>query len=153
MRVMVVLNGSCLWQLAGTSTGAAPLGWLDLAGFLLFWLGLTVEVAADYEKYTFNKAHKPGQNARWIDHGLWSVSRHPNYCGEITVWAGLAVISAAGGGARSAAVAAISPMWSCFFLVFTSLMLLEKRSDAKWGHLEAYRAYRARTPVLFPFWR
>ena len=25
----------------------------------------------------------------WIDHGLWSICRHPNYLGEILLWSGL----------------------------------------------------------------
>jgi steroid 5-alpha reductase family enzyme len=28
--------------------------------------------------------------------------------------------------------------------------LLEQRADARWGDDPAYRAYRARTPVLWP---
>ena len=44
------------------------------------------------------------------------------------------------GGAPAAAAAPatvllclVSPAWSFFFLFFTSLMLLEKRGDKKWG--------------------
>ena len=25
----------------------------------------------------------------WISHGLWGIVRHPNYLGEILLWAGL----------------------------------------------------------------
>jgi hypothetical protein len=44
----------------------------------------------------------------------------------------------------------VSPLWSFFFLFFTSLMLLEKGGDKKWGHLKAYQEHKASTPVLFP---
>ena len=44
----------------------------------------------------------------------------------------------------------VTPLWSLFFLVFTSLMLLEKRADRKWGGDPEYEAYKRRTPVLFP---
>ena len=45
----------------------------------------------------------------------------------------------------------MTPLWSFVFLLFTSLMLLEKRADARWGGRPAYEAYKARTPVLVPF--
>ena len=45
---------------------------------------------------------------------------------------------------------AASPVWSCVFLIFTSLMLLEKRADLKWGGLKTYEKYKKVTPVLFP---
>jgi hypothetical protein len=44
----------------------------------------------------------------------------------------------------------VTPLWSLLFLTFTSLMLLEKAADKKWGRLKAYKAYKQRTPVLFP---
>ena len=28
-------------------------------------------------------------SGKWISHGLWSVSRHPNYLGEIILWLGM----------------------------------------------------------------
>ena len=46
-------------------------------------------------------------------------------------------------------VGAIPPLWSMVFFVFTSLMLLEKRADARWGGKKAYEEYKRKTPVLF----
>ena len=85
--------------------------------------------------------------------GLWAYSRHPNYAGEMTLWAGLAVVSVGGWeavGWASVARAAVTPIWSFGFLLFTSLMLLEKRADGKWGGQAQYEAYKRSVPVLFP---
>ena len=41
--------------------------------------------------------------------------------------------------------------WSSFFLIFTSLMLLEKRLDAKFEGRKDYEDYKARTSVLVPW--
>ena len=39
---------------------------------------------------------------------------------------------------------------SFFFLVFTSLMLLEKRAEKKWGKQKKWQIYKRKTPVLCP---
>lgn len=153
------INCFCLWAAADAApTLATPLDWLDGLGFGIFLLGFAVEITADIQKYNFNASHRSGTNPKWIDTGLWRLSRHPNYCGEITLWAGMAIMS--WGGARglaasphviySVAIPLVSPLWSAFFLVFTSLMLLEKRADSKWGKDSKYQTYKKATPVLFP---
>ena len=44
------------------------------------------------QKYRFNELFESGDgpsgNKQWINSGLWAVSRHPNYCGEISLWLG-----------------------------------------------------------------
>ena len=62
---------------------------------------------------------------------------------------GLALVVAAGAPSSSAAALCfVSPAWSAFFLFFTSLMLLEKRLDARFGGQPEYEAYKWRTSVL-----
>ena len=129
---------------------------LDLLGFFLFAFGLGIETVADLQKYSFNASFASGNNNNWISSGLWSWSRHPNYCGEILLWLGLSFVSV--GGIENLkqmtlpniAIVLTTPIWSITFLVFTSLMLLEKRADKRWGRLETYQNYKRRVPVLFP---
>jgi steroid 5-alpha reductase family enzyme len=143
-------NGFCLWWVADAPQ-AAPLGPLDWAGLAIFAFGLSFEFVADIQKYRFNAAHASGANKKWIDTGLWARSRHPNYFGETTLWLGLSLICLSGEPTpRALAVCGFTPVWSFVFLLFTSLMLLEKRSDAKWGKQAAYLEYKARTPVWLP---
>ena len=88
---------------------------------------------------------------RWIDTGLWSRCRHPNYFGETTLWLGIAILAMSGQfSLYGVCVCLITPVWSFVFLLFTSLMLLEKRADAKWGTNPRYREYKATTPVWLP---
>jgi len=60
-------------------------------GLVIFILGFTIEVIADYQKTKFRKNPKNKNN--FITSGLWSYSRHPNYLGEISLWTGIAIIS------------------------------------------------------------
>ena len=66
----------------------------DVDIFLIFgstlWLfGFLYEVIADKQKSNFNIKNK----GKFISSGLWSLSRHPNYFGEITLWTGITIIS------------------------------------------------------------
>ena len=143
-------NGFCLWHLADADQ-SAPLGALDALGLALFALGLLFETTADVQKYAFNAAHPAGTNKRWIASGLWARCRHPNYFGENALWLGLALVCASGRPtAYGLLVCLVSPAWSFVFLLFTSLMLLEKRGDARWGGDPGYEAYKAATPVWWP---
>lgn len=147
----VTLTALGVVVVASSPAGAAPLGPLDALGWALWALGFGVEVAADAQKAAF--AANPANAGRWIDQGLWARSRHPNYAGEITLWTGIFVSGAAAfHGAQWLAV--LSPVFVYVLLTRVSgVPLLEQRADAKWGEDAAYRAYKARVPVLFPWGR
>jgi steroid 5-alpha reductase family enzyme len=74
----------------GTTSSAVgnPLA-LRLGG-ALFGLGLLVETTADAQKWFFKQGH-PGQ---FCDTGLWSLSQHPNWFGNLVLWAGIFVMNA-----------------------------------------------------------
>ena len=74
-----------------TSAKVVPLGWFALVGVSLWLEGFIIEVVADYQKSKF-KSKKENQY-KFINQGLWSLSRHPNYFGEITLWLGIAIIA------------------------------------------------------------
>ena len=59
---------------------------------LLIWItGFVFEVVADEQKRRFNSDSK--NKGLFISSGLWRLSRHPNYFGEILIWVGMAIIS------------------------------------------------------------
>lgn len=146
-------NCFCLWMLAdGGGVDNDHLNILDFVGISVFIFGFTVEIVSDIQKYNFNSMYPSGTNKQWIESGLWAYSRHPNYAGEMILWLGISIICMSENPTvYGVVVSAVTPIWSCFFLVFTSLMLLEKRADKRWGGEQAYQAYLRRVPVLFPW--
>lgn len=74
------------------SKSSPALSLIDLPGIALFVLGLSAEAIADQQKAAFRE--KPENKGRYINEGLWSVSRHPNYVGEVCLWAGVFLTSA-----------------------------------------------------------
>jgi len=64
-----------------------PVGTRDYIGWAVWSVGFLFEVVADMQKSIF-KAN-PLNEGKFISSGLWSVSRHPNYFGEISLWFGI----------------------------------------------------------------
>ena len=60
-------------------------------GLLVWIVGFVFEVTADSQKSRFNA--DPANKGKFIQTGLWSLSRHPNYFGEIVLWIGVALIA------------------------------------------------------------
>ena len=155
LRFFVTWSLQGLWVLltagaalaAMSAREAVPLTAVDAIGALLWLTGFIVEVIADRQKRQFRNTAGAGE---FIQSGLWSRSRHPNYFGEILLWFGIAVLAypALQGWQL---VTLISPLFVYLLLTRVSgIPLLEKKADKKWGGQEEYEAYKARTPVLFP---
>ncbi len=142
----VFLTVSCALA-AITAASAKPLGPLAVLGAIVWITGFTIEAVADRQKAAFRA--DPANRGRFIATGLWAWSRHPNYCGEILLWVGIALIAVP---ALSGwpLVTLVSPLFVYVLLTrISGVPLLESRSDARWGEDPEYQAYKARTPVLW----
>ena len=140
MIVVIVINSQ--------SGSASELGIWDGIGLSMWILGFGIETIADNQKTVFNK--EPNNQGKWIDSGLWSYSRHPNYLGEILLWTGIAFfgISCFTGLER---VAWISPIFIYVLLTkISGTPILDKRALEKWGDDPEYQKYRDNTPALIP---
>lgn len=143
----VFLTLSCALA-AMTSASSPPLGLLAVAGGLLWLAGFALEVVADRQKRVFRS--DSANRDRFITTGVWAWSRHPNYAGEITLWAGIALIALpALSGWQYATL--ISPVFVYVLLTrISGVPLLEARARKKWGEEPEFQSYTARTPSLFP---
>ena len=119
-----------------------------ILGFLVWVFGFTIEVIADSQKSRFSA--NPENKGRFIQTGLWSRSRHPNYFGEIMLWIGIAIIAIPVLQGWQW-VAMISPIFVTLLLTRVSgIPLLEKKADKKWGGQADYETYKKNTPALIP---
>ena len=114
----------------------------------MFIFGFVIEVIADNQKTAFRSI--PENKDSIINEGLWDRSRHPNYFGEITLWAGITVMSISTFEGMNY-LAIFSPIFSYLLLVYVSgVRMLEYRGLKKWGHLDEYKEYTNNTPKLIP---
>ena len=133
---------------AMTSATREPLGIFALVGTLIWAVGFAIEVIADNQKTAFRK--DPANAERFINTGLWRWSRHPNYFGEIVLWAGITVIAIPVLQGWQW-VTLISPIFVIVLLTqISGIPMLERRADRRWGQEEEYRQYKASTSVLVP---
>ena len=132
-----------------TSATSVPISWLTYLGLTVWILGFTVEVISDRQKSAFKA--QPKNQGKFIQEGLWAYSRHPNYAGEIILWFGVAIIALPGlSGWQYCTL--ISPVFVYLLLRYGSgVPLLEKQGLKRWGDLQAYQEYIAKTPILFPW--
>ena len=120
-----------------------------IAGFSLWVLGFAFEAVADKQKKSFSEI--PENKDKFITLGLWSISRHPNYFGEIVLWTGIAIISLPLLSGWQF-LTLVSPVFVYLLLTkISGLPFLEEKAEKKWGNDKKYLEYKNNTPILIPY--
>lgn len=131
-----------------TAPEPAPLDGFFWAGAALWVIGFAFEVIADEQKRRFRA--DPANHGTFITTGLWAWSQHPNYFGEITLWAGILVIAIPQLAGWNWLVV-LSPLFVALLLTrLSGINLLDAIAKKRWGDDPAWQAYVARTSVLLP---
>lgn len=119
-----------------------------IVGLVIALIGLFFEVVGDEQL----RRHIKKGVKKLMDTGLWSITRHPNYFGEIMIWNGLYIIGLSLLFTSSISIVyylllVISPLLMSVVLIKISTPLLEK-------HMSTYQGwddYAKKVPVIFPF--
>tara|TARA_A100001011_G_scaffold232846_1_gene240864 strand:- start:381 stop:1262 length:882 start_codon:yes stop_codon:yes gene_type:complete len=120
-------------------------------GVLIWIIGIVFEIVADEQKRRFRL--DKNKKGLFICTGLWSISRHPNYFGEIILWVGIAIVSLPTLHGFQY-ITLISPIFIYFLLTrISGVNLLENSADKKWGDQSDYIKYKKDTSVLVPFFK
>ncbi len=113
-------------------------------GSFLFLVGWLFETLGDTQLRQFKK--DPQNKGKIMTRGVWSLTRHPNYFGEVVVWWSLWFITLSITGTIGW-VGLISPLVITWLLLYVSgIPLLEK----KYRDNPEFEAYKARTNAFFP---
>ncbi len=112
----------------------APPGWLIAFCISLFAMGLTIMIASDCQK-VYTLRYRQGL----IQEGLFKYVRHPNYLGEMMLYASFALLVQ-----HWIPWAVLALWWTMIFHV--NMLMIEASISRHSG----WEAYRARTGMLLP---
>jgi steroid 5-alpha reductase family enzyme len=159
-------------MVAGASAGASDGLWLH-GGALVYGLGLVIETLADGQKYMFKQSN-PGQ---FCNVGLWSLSQHPNFLGNLILWSGILIMNVphlidlpvptTAAAAATSMSSLLRPLWNYKRLVLACISPLFlwslfqaqaqgaltpalELAKAKYGNDPEYAKYLQQVPFLFP---
>lgn len=123
-----------------------PLTWLDSLGILITLCGIIYESIADYQLMQFKNDIK--NRGKLLQSGLWKLSRHPNYFGEILVWWGFFITTLVTGIHFNL----IAPLLMTFLILrFSGVTLLEANLIKKFN---GYDDYQKKVNTIIPrFWK
>ena len=143
-----VVMTSCAAVAAILSAQRPAVGAIFATGVAMWVAGFVIEVLADRQKSRFRA--DAANEGRFINTGLWARSRHPNYFGEILLWAGIAVM-AIPYLSGTQWVVMLSPLFVYALLTRVSgIPTLARRGQQLWGDDPDYQANLKNTPTLLP---
>lgn len=134
-----------------------PFGRFGLLSLAVFAAGLLLESAADLTKLGFK--NEPANRGKFCDAGVWTLSQHPNYLGNLMVWSGITLLNvptllaASGRPTLRLLAAAASPLF--LYALFQgqasgAVANAVELAHTKYGADPAYTRYVAETPLIFP---
>lgn len=120
-------------------------------GLLIALIGLYFEVVGDEQLRKNIEENKRKGTKSLIQTGLWSITRHPNYFGEILIWVGLYLVGFTLLFTQAVhplyyGLLIISPLLMSIVLIKISTPLLEKNMEK----YEGWNEYAKRVPMIFP---
>jgi steroid 5-alpha reductase family enzyme len=122
---------------------AHAFGALDVVALVVTAAAIVTEATADLQLRAF--ARDPAHRGAIADQGLWAVSRHPNYLGQIGFWWGLWLFALAADPAWWWTV--VGPLAMVVLFVVVSVPMMDARSLER---RPGYGDHMAAVPALIP---
>ncbi|AUM62712.1 DUF1295 domain-containing protein [Spiroplasma monobiae] len=132
--------------------------YISYAFILIALLGLIFETIGDEQKNKFYNTKE--KKKEFIDTGLWKISRHPNYFGEMVFWLFLTSAFLTNFIMKNNSDSKIylqllwflSPVYIiCLLLFLSGVPILERNAYKKFKDNDDYQNYVKKTSIVFPF--
>ncbi len=119
---------------------AEPFGAVGALGAVLYLAGSWMNSYSEYARHVWKQ--RPENRGRLYTGGLFRLSRHPNYLGDLVLYSGLCMITGAW-------VTAAVPVLMLAGFVFVNIPVLDSHLAHKYG--SEFSEYARRTRKLIPF--
>ncbi|MBU1145291.1 MAG: DUF1295 domain-containing protein [Firmicutes bacterium] len=120
------------------------LNYIIVLGFIMSLSASVIQFISDKQMRAFRLSNI--DKKKCINEGLWSVSRHPNYFGEVLMWWGLWVMYF--GAFRSIDLMLVAPILMNALFLFISIPMMEKKILIS---RPEYSDYQQKVSILLPF--
>lgn len=141
--IFVFLGCLPLWY---SLSSPEAINFFDFIAVAFTFAAVMIEWMADEQLLKFKKSNS---RESFIKSGLWSISRHPNYLGEISFWIGMFFFLVSSVNLKSS-----TGMWTAVGFIsmiilfqFISIPMMEKRNKT---NKPGYQEYIDKVPALFP---
>ncbi|MHA1210927.1 MAG: DUF1295 domain-containing protein [Candidatus Heimdallarchaeota archaeon] len=146
MMPTLIVYLACVAMYPALMLSSASINYFDVIAITIAIGATLIEFIADEQMKIFTKMNDKSEKV--MDLGLWAVSRHPNYFGEVSFWWGIFFF----------AVAASHEWWwtvvgsiaMIILFIFISIPMLEKKQLAK---RPEYTEYKKRVRMFIPFFQ
>ena len=155
LSILYALMVSPLWYvLRGTALTTKCQHWASatelLVGLVISCLGNAMEAIADLQKYIAKK-NRSSEEFNGPVRGLFRVTRHPNYTGEVLFWVGL-WLAGVPFYDKVGKIASFLGLMSIVLIMRDSTRRLEQRHSENYGGQKRFEQWRHDVPApLFPF--
>ena len=138
---LLMLAPICFFDTVNNGTITNQFNLSSILSIIIMLAALIIELLADLQSHIHRKKYPK----TLINIGLWKVSRHPNYFGEIIFWFGayLLLISIN----SNMWILFLGPLVNLLMFVFVSIPMMEKRLMNKYPE---YQTYQKTVNVLIP---
>ncbi len=119
--------------------------WFDIMGIALWTIGFLFETVGDAELGKFLK--NPANKGHLMTSGLWSITRHPNYFGEVVVWWGIWLVAMAG---HAPWWTIAGPLMITYLITHVSGIPMTEARQASHPEFADYKARVSRFIPLYP---
>jgi steroid 5-alpha reductase family enzyme len=146
-----------LYALRAPAVPGSVAGKIAVAGTALAWFGALLEAVADghkfIRKFGTTKSEDSSKVFRGPSTGVYRLTRHPNYTGEVLFWLGTYLAGAPSFGRSIVAWLASSVgLYGIVTIMVGATSRLEKRHVENYGGQEAYESWKKKVPAaLLPF--
>lgn len=132
----------CIYLVLGIAGGANsnPLGAIGAIGILFFILGSWMNSWAEFQRHIWKG--DPSNHGKLYTMGLFRLSRHPNYLGDMISFTGLCLIA-------GRFITAFIPALMLSGFVFVNIPMLDAHLQSRYG--AQFDEYAKKTRKLIPF--
>lgn len=141
--VIILIGLPAVWGIIASAGAGGRIGLLSVPGMIVFGIGFYFETVGDAQLQSFLADRNRG--SRYLQHGVWTHTRHPNYFGNVCVWWGIWLVAVTG--SPSAWWTVIGPLANTLML---TKVLGSAYQDKYMGDRPEYQELMARTRAFLP---